>query len=48
MIVLNTAPDALVNNAQLLTNVAASYAPHGQHLLSVAVIGIPEEDDAKR
>ncbi len=45
MIVLNTAPDPLVNNAQLLTNIAPSYAPQGRHLLSVSVVGIPDMDD---
>lgn len=28
-ILLNAAPDAFVNNAQLLTNVAPTYAPEG-------------------
>lgn len=41
-IVLNAAPDAFVNNAQLLTNVAPSYAPIGKHLLSVTVLGNPD------
>lgn len=39
-ILLNAAPDAFVNNAQLLTNVAPTYAPAGQHLLSVTVLGL--------
>jgi phytoene dehydrogenase-like protein len=43
---LNPAPDAFVNNAQLLTNVAPSYAPPGKHLLGATVIGIPELSDA--
>ena len=43
---LNPAPDAFVNNAQLLTNVVPSYAPPGKHLLSATVIGIPELNDA--
>ena len=44
-IVLNTAHDALVNNVQMLTNVAPSYAPPGRHLLSVVIIGVPDQDD---
>jgi phytoene dehydrogenase-like protein len=44
---LNPAPDAFVNNAQLLTNVAPSYAPAGKHLLGATVIGIPELTDAE-
>jgi phytoene dehydrogenase-like protein len=46
-LVLNPAPDAFVNNAQLLTNVAPSYAPPGKHLLSATVIGIPDLSDAE-
>ncbi|HMP41554.1 MAG TPA: NAD(P)/FAD-dependent oxidoreductase [Roseiflexaceae bacterium] len=45
-IVLNAAADALVNSAQLLTNVAPEYAPAGKHLLSVAILGTPALDDA--
>jgi phytoene dehydrogenase-like protein len=44
-ILLNAAPDAFVNNAQLLTNVAPTYAPDGQHLLSVTVLGNPQHLD---
>lgn len=44
-ILLNAAPDAFVNNAQLLTNVAPTYAPEGQHLLSVTVLGNPQHLD---
>jgi phytoene dehydrogenase-like protein len=44
-IVLNAAPDALVNNAQMLSNIAASYAPPGRHLLSATVLGAPELED---
>ncbi|MBK9714405.1 MAG: FAD-dependent oxidoreductase [Kouleothrix sp.] len=42
---LNPAPDAFVNNAQMITNVAPSYAPPGRHLLGATVIGIPELSD---
>lgn len=44
-IVLNAAPDAFVNNAQMLSNVAPSYAPAGRHLLGVTVLGLPTMDD---
>lgn len=44
-IVLNAEPDAFVNNCQLLTNVAPSYAPAGRHLLSAVVLGAPAMDD---
>ena len=44
-IVLNAAPDAFVNNAQLLSNVAPTYAPPGLHLLSAVVLGVPALDD---
>ena len=36
-----------MNNAQLLTNIAPSYAPPGKHLLGATVIGIPELSDAE-
>ncbi|NJO81499.1 MAG: FAD-dependent oxidoreductase [Chloroflexi bacterium AL-W] len=44
-IVLNPRTDAFVNNAQLLTNVAPTYAPDGKHLLSTTVLGNPALDD---
>ncbi|MBC8077129.1 MAG: FAD-dependent oxidoreductase, partial [Chloroflexales bacterium] len=44
-IVLNASPDALVNNAQLLSNIAPSYAPPEHHLLSAAVLGVPALSD---
>ncbi len=44
-ILLNAAPDALVNNAQLISNVAPTYAPPGRHLLSAVVLGMPAMDD---
>lgn len=46
-IALNAAPDALVNNAQVVSNVAPSYAPAGQHLLSATILGAPAMDDAQ-
>jgi phytoene dehydrogenase-like protein len=45
-LVLNAA-GGLINNAQLLTNVAPEYAPEGRHLLSVTVLGVPEQSDAE-
>lgn len=44
-ILLNANPDAYVNNAVLLSNIAPSYAPPRKHLLSVTVLGNPSEDD---
>lgn len=44
-LLLNPAPGALVNNAQLMTNISPAYAPQGQHLLSVATTHIPSGDD---
>lgn len=44
-ILLNTDPQAYVNNAVLLTNIAPTYAPPRKHLLSASVLGNPEEDD---
>jgi len=44
-LVLNANGKALVNNAQLLTNVMASYAPSGKCLLGATVLGIDETPD---
>ncbi len=44
-ILLNANSNGLVNNAVLLTNIAPSYAPPRKHLLSVTVLGNPEQDD---
>ncbi len=46
-IVLNAAPDAFVNNLVQITNIAPSYAPAGQHLLSATLLELPQgrEDD---
>jgi phytoene dehydrogenase-like protein len=46
-IVLNANPDAYVNHAVLLTNIAPSYAPRRKHLLSATVLGNPQEDDER-
>jgi phytoene dehydrogenase-like protein len=45
-LLLNANPDAFVNHALQLTNLSPAYAPPGQHLLSVTVLGLPEMDDA--
>ena len=44
-ILLNAEPNAYVNNAVLMTNIAPTYAPPRKHLLSVTVLGNPGEDD---
>lgn len=44
-LLLNAMPDAFVNNAQPLSNVAPSYAPVGRHLLGATILGDPEMDD---
>ncbi len=44
-IVLNASPEAFVNNAQILSNVAPSYAPEKRHLLSAVVLGTPPASD---
>lgn len=44
-ILLNTAPDAYVNNAVLLTNIVPTYAPPRKHLLSVTILNETERDD---
>jgi phytoene dehydrogenase-like protein len=45
-LLLNANPDAFINNAVQINNVAPSYAPAGQHLLSVTVLGDPALDDS--
>lgn len=50
-IMLNPAPDAFINNATQLTNIAPEYAPPGRHLLSCSVLAPrfmdpPLDDDA--
>ncbi len=44
-LLLNPAPDAVINNAVQLTNVAPEYAPAGRHLFSCTILGNPEPDD---
>jgi phytoene dehydrogenase-like protein len=44
-LLLNAEPDAFVNNAVQISNVAPAYAPPGAHLLSATVLGVPPLDD---
>jgi len=44
-ILLNTDPDAYVNHAVLVSNIAPTYAPPRRHLLSATVLGNPAEDE---
>lgn len=44
-LMLNAAPDAFINNATQISNIAPEYAPPGRHLLSCTVIGDPAGDD---
>lgn len=44
-LLLNAAPDALVNNAALVSNVAPGYAPPGTHLLSASIVELLPLDD---
>ena len=46
LIVLNANPDPYVNNLVQITNIAPGYAPPGQHLLSLTILGAVPEDDA--
>lgn len=44
-ILLNTAPEAYVNNAVLLSNIAPTYAPPHRHLLSATILNPGTDDD---
>jgi phytoene dehydrogenase-like protein len=46
-LLLNANPDAFVNHAVQISNLSATYAPKGQHLLSATVLGAPELSDAE-
>jgi phytoene dehydrogenase-like protein len=46
-LLLNCEPDAYVQHAVLLSNVAPQYAPQGRHLLSVTVLDGHERDDER-
>ena len=45
LIVLNGDGSGLVNNVAVLTDVVPSYAPEGQALISVSLLGLPTEPD---
>ncbi|HEX8968756.1 MAG TPA: NAD(P)/FAD-dependent oxidoreductase [Chloroflexota bacterium] len=45
LLVLNALPDAFVNDATLLTNIAPEYAPSGWHLLAAHVLDANHLDD---
>jgi phytoene dehydrogenase-like protein len=44
-LMLNPAPEAFINNAVQLSNVAPEYAPAGRHLFSCTILGNPDQDD---
>ncbi|BDI29145.1 amine oxidase [Capsulimonas corticalis] len=46
-LVLNADPNAFVNDAQQISNVAPGYAPAGRHLLGATVLGDPAMDDTQ-
>lgn len=45
-LLVNGSAEAFVNHAVQISNVASTYAPAGQHLLTATVLGLPELDDA--
>jgi phytoene dehydrogenase-like protein len=47
ILVLNADENGPVNNLAVMSDVAPGYAPPGATLISVSVLGIPEQDDAK-
>lgn len=46
-LLLNANPDAFVNHAVQISNISPAYAPSGQHLLSVSVLGAPDLSDTE-
>jgi protoporphyrinogen oxidase len=46
-LLLNAEGKGLINNLCCLSSVTKSYAPENRHLVSVSVLGIPQEDDEK-
>ena len=40
---LQTSPSSIINNISFMTDVASSYAPKGQSLISVSVVGTPKK-----
>lgn len=45
-LVLDGAASGPVNNLAVMSDVADTYAPPGEHLVAGSVIGVPDEDDA--
>ena len=45
IIALSAAPDSLVNNLSVPSDLSADYAPDGQSLISVSILGIHDETD---
>jgi phytoene dehydrogenase-like protein len=45
IIALNTSPGRLVNSLAVMNKVAPAYAPEGQHLLSLAIVGQTDKSD---
>lgn len=46
LIVLNANPEPYINNLVQITNVAPSYAPRGNHLVSLTLLDASEDDEA--
>jgi phytoene dehydrogenase-like protein len=46
-LLLNANPEAFVNHAMQISNACPAYAPKGQHLLSLCVLGLPSLDEAE-
>jgi phytoene dehydrogenase-like protein len=44
-LLLNANPEAFVNHAIQISNVCPAYAPKGQHLLSLCVLGLPSLEE---
>ena len=44
-VLLNAAPEPFVNEAVQISNIAPQYAPPGEHLLAVTVLGVRPEPD---
>jgi phytoene dehydrogenase-like protein len=44
VIALNTNPQRIVNSLAVMNNVAPAYAPEGQHLLSLSIVGAQQWD----
>lgn len=46
-LVLDGEGDGPVNNLAVMSDVAPTYAPRGQHLVCGSVVGVPDEDDSE-